>query len=370
MNLGRSTLAAIALASACSAVNAAEARLGGLFDVNERMSQLQAPEFASIKEACLAVAADPAWLNLPVIDALAATEGYGTDRAANDFNWAVMVLGGRALAGDDAATDMLGQLLLTWSAANAFEATQEVQDAYYALKRVMLPVAVSYSIIRPQLDVEDNKQLVDWIDPLVRRVDHLFAGEVDLNNHRDLADSALMVWGAVIGDAQLVAKGMDRYLATLAEARPDGSVPLETRRGSRALWYTRQLLSSLTVMAEVAKGQGNGLYAEKVDQVTIWTMMGFLLNGIHNPVLVNAYAGQNYIPGPSIDFRSQDYGFLQARGNGRHYLAFMEALAAQPPAGLGQQRTAEALQRLGIDERPLIDEFAGGNATCFWGQPE
>ena len=34
--------------------------------------------------------------------------------------------------------------------------------------------------------------------------------------------------------------------------RPDGSLPLETRRGARALWYQRHAIASLVVIAEIA----------------------------------------------------------------------------------------------------------------------
>lgn len=365
----RTVFAALALVVSCGPVIAAGDSYAGLFDVGSRRMQLQTPEFASVREACLAVDADTTWLNIPVIKGLDATEGYGTDRSANEFSWAVMVLGGRSLAGDAAATEMLRELLLVWSDADAFGKTQKEHDAYYSLKRILLPLSVNFSIIRADLTPEEEQQLINWIDPLVRQVDHLFNGDVDLNNHRDLADSVLTVWGAMVGDQVLLAKGHDRYLSTLGQARPDGSVPLETRRGARALWYTRQLLSSLTVIAEAARGQGDDLYGAKIGHATLWTLMSFWLNGINNPVLINAYAGQNYTPGPTIDFRAQDYGFMDVRSNGRHYLAFLEAISSHPSSSLGQRRTIAAFQRLALDERPLIDEFAGGNATCFWGQP-
>ncbi|HTJ56897.1 MAG TPA: alginate lyase family protein, partial [Devosiaceae bacterium] len=245
--------------------------------------------------------------------------------------------------------------------------TAEVHDAYYALKRVMLPTVVAYTVLRPALSADQDKQLRNWIDPLVRRVDQLFDGDVDVNNHRDLADSVLMLWGSVIGDKALYDKGLYRFSAVLASARPDGSLPLETRRGARALWYTRQALTSMVVMAEVARGQGDGLYDKSVNGVSVWTAFDYLLEGISNPILVYAYAAQNYIPGPQDDYRKTDFGFLEKRSNGRNYLASLQAVVAHPPAGLTGERLSDLFDRYAAAKGPLIDEFVGGNASCFWG---
>jgi poly(beta-D-mannuronate) lyase len=261
----------------------------------------------------------------------------------------------------------LKSILLRWARADAFGKTSETHDTYYALKRIMLPVAVAYSILRPSLTAEEDRSLAAWIDPLIRRVDKLFDGDVDFNNHRDLADSVLMVWGAISGDDRLYQKGIDRYAQVLSSARIDGSLPLETRRGSRALWYMRQTLTSMVVMAEVAKGRSTDLYTLADRDVSVWTLFSFLFGGIDNPVLVDAYAAQNYIPGPQPDYRKQDLGFLDRRSNGRHYLANLEAIARPQPGDFDSRRIASAFLEYAADERPLIDEYVGGNATCFWG---
>lgn len=342
----------------------------GLFDVEARREVLKsAPE---LKTACLKEKVDPDWLKMEVIPGLGATEGYGSDRSAHTFSWAVMVLSARALAGETASEEGLKKLLLKWSAADGFEKTLKAHDAYYALKRTLLPTIVAYSIIRDGLEPAEVKQIGDWLDPLVRKVDQIFDGDVDINNHRYLADSVLMTWGAMIGDDDLYMKGRNRYETILREARSDGSLPLETRRGARALWYMRQSLSSMIIMAETARGRGDDLYSltssDNGTTKSIWTIAGFWINGMSNNVLMNEYAAANHIPGPSRDYLTQDMGFLQNRGNGRHYLAFMEALTGLPKGNLTLERARQLVMRDAADERPLIDEFGGGNGTCFWGQ--
>ncbi|OJF91670.1 alginate lyase family protein [Pararhizobium antarcticum] len=345
----------------------------GLFDVESRKQALASQANDVGRKNCLAVAVDPKWADLAVIDGFKATAGYGTDRAGAEFAWAMMVLSGRVMAGDTQSATMLRNLLTKWAGAKAFQDTELSHDAYYALKRALLPTIVAFSIVKDGL-TDDHANLVEqWLDPIVRSVDHRFDGEVDLNNHRYLADSVLMLWGAVVEDDELYAKGRDRFLSILSEARNDGSLPLETRRGARSLWYMRQSLTSMVVMAEVARGRGENLYdAESSDsedmQKSIWTIFSYWLNGIRDPALVDAYAAENYIPGPETDYLKQDRGFLTKRSNGRHYLAFLEVLNDQPPSRMTVKRATLLLQDNGRPERPLIDEFVGGNATCFWGQ--
>jgi poly(beta-D-mannuronate) lyase len=280
-----------------------------------------------------------------------------------------MVLSGRALAGDETARTTLTGLLLRWADADAFARTQEVNDAYYALKRQLLPLEVAYTILEPSLGAVQAEKLRTWIDPLVRQIDKAFDGDVDHNNHRVLADSVLAVWGSVIGDRAMFDKAMARYDVVLSETRADGTLPLEARRGARALWYQRQTLSSLVVLAETARGAGLDLYGHITsDGRSIATLIGALMNGLSSPAVVQVYSAENHIPGPEKNFLKVDLGFLEKRGHGRHYMAFAEAILTRSE-GLAQKRLQILFNQQIAAQRPLVDEFAGGNATCFWGRP-
>ena len=204
---------------------------------------------------------------------------------------------------------------------------------------------------------------------MVRAVDKRFDGDVDDNNHRILADAVQSVWGSVIGDAKLYAKGAERYRATLGGAREDGGLPLEIRRGSRALWYQRLALSGLTIIAETAATHGDDLYAVEVDGRGYDRVLGYFISALRAPVLVQASAAANYIPGPQADYLGQDFSFLKRRPHGRHYMAFSEAIAPRETTEFAHQRLAALIVAGPAGERPLIDDFIGGNATCFWGQP-
>ncbi|PYB73931.1 alginate lyase family protein [Rhizobium wuzhouense] len=366
------SLTSLAIAATLSlglSLPAAASGWAGLFDVESRAATLKTDAYRDIRALCLAVAIDPAWTKLKPIRRLATTEGYGSDTSAEDFSWAVMVLSGRALAGDADARRRLSDLLDQWAAAGAFTETEEINDAYYALKRQLLPLSVAYAILEPGLETERSGRLRSWIDGLVRKIDHTFDGDVDHNNHRVLADSVLAVWGAETGDKAMMEKGLARYETVLDETRFDGTLALEARRGARALWYQRQTLSSLTVMAETARGHGWDFYSQTSPEGRSYaTLLGALLNGISSPILVAVYAAENHIPGPEKDFRQLELGFLETRGHGRHYMGWAEA-AMLSGHGLAFDRLKGLFARQIVARRPLIDEFIGGNSTCFWGQP-
>ncbi|HEY9212779.1 MAG TPA: alginate lyase family protein [Ancylobacter sp.] len=362
MRIALVTAFALALAGPAGAAT-------GLFDLSARKAALQGLDYDGVRQSCLAIAADPAWLDLEPVAALTPTEGYGSDQRAEAFGWAVMVLGGRALAGDAESTAALKALLLRWADASALRATPPSHDGYFALKRALLPTVVNYAIIRDGLSPTERTKIDAWLDPLVRAVDRRFDGDVDDNNHRILADSVQSVWGSVIGDAKLYAKGPERFRATLTAARDDGGLPLEIRRGARALWYQRLALSGLTVIAETAATHGDDLYAAKVEGRGYDRLLGYFVSALRAPILVQASAAANYIPGPQADYLNQDFSFLKRRPHGRHYMAFSEAIAPRETAEFAHQRLAALIVAGPAGERPMIDDFAGGNATCFWGRP-
>lgn len=343
-----------------------------LFDVEERKEQLQSNQYAQIHEYCMATNLDQPEDKMPEpVAGLKKTEGYGSDRSLSNFAWYLMVYGGRALAGDDASAMRVKTGLLTWSKAGALFDTEEIHDAYYALKRGLLPIITNYLIVKDDLSRDEQRQIENWIDPLVRKVDKMFDGDVDHNNHRYLADSVLTLWGDVIDDKTLYAKGKQRFLIALDQMQADGALPLETRRGTRALWYIRQAITNLGMIAEIYHQNGDeDLYNLVKDGKSLSLLTNYFVSGIHNPLLMHDKTVENYIPGPSDAFLEHDLEFLHTRGGRRHYMSFAHLyLQRYPDADMAKQRMARLVQDTAFQELPMIDDFAGGNATCFWGQP-
>ncbi|MFA7276769.1 MAG: alginate lyase family protein [Pseudobdellovibrionaceae bacterium] len=349
----------------------AAAKSGGLLDVAARKEQLASPAYAEIRKACMAEDISQPDEDIPEpVDGLKETEGYGTDRSMSEFSWFMMISGGRALAGDKKAEEQIKKALLEWAEAKALYETEEVHDAYYALKRSLLPMIVSYTIVKDSLSSSEQQKIENWIDPLVRKIDKKFDGDVDMNNHRYLADSVLTLWGDVIGDDELYSKGKERYEIALDQMDKEGALPLETRRGARALWYIRQAITDLSVIAEIYERNGDDLYGLKKDGKSLPLLTNYFVSAVRAPLVVTPDASQNYIPGPSDYFIQQDMGFLARRGGKRNYMSFAHLyIKHYGMQELSAARLSALMKETAFKEVPLIDDYIGGNATCFWGQP-
>jgi poly(beta-D-mannuronate) lyase len=294
----------------------------------------------------------------------------GPDNAGEPFALAVMDDAAAALAGDRKAVAALARLLDQWAQADALaRIEQPTANTFYALDRTLLPTIVAFSIIRddPQVDPEARARIQGWLGRLVQLRPPPRAGEMTAqNNHHYLRGSVEAAWGALVSDDAWFGHGLAAYRDAIAAMRPDGSLPLETRRGARALWYQRHAIASLVVIAEIAARQGVDLYGYAVDGRDLHQALRFLVDAIDVPSRVWPYAVVNDRPGGQPDYRQQDLGFLVTRGHGRHYMAWAEIYLARFPGRPESRRLLALLNRAGPGFRPMIDEYSGGDTTCMF----
>jgi poly(beta-D-mannuronate) lyase len=248
---------------------------------------------------------------------------------------------------------------------------------YYNLDRTLLPVIVAFSLVQdhPAMPAGDRRAIEEWLDRLVwrrgagRERDPALTSSQ--NNHRYLSDSVTMAWGILRGDDDGFRAGIERYLAALEQMRPDGSLPLETARGASALSYQRHAIASLVAIAEMAAAQGYDLYAaEGEDGQSIHRAIAFLLDAIDDPAMVWPYAMANENPGTWRNYKVQDLGFMSLRGHGRHYMAWTEAYIARFPDSELARRLQRTLDTFDSAGQPLIDDYSGGNMSCFFALPD
>lgn len=299
--------------------------------------------------------------------------------SAAPFTLTVMQQAARVLgAGDAIARRGLVELLDRWAKGRGLSkldpsSTGEV----YSLNRALLPLIASYAIVReaPEMDRARRQRIEAWLGGLVHSRPPPGGGDPDrvtsANNHLYLHASVEMAWGALRGDDTLFRRGIAAYRRALADMRDDGSLPLETMRGARALWYQRHALASLVTIAEIAAQQGYDLYALEIDGASIHRGIGFLLEAIAEPAKVWPYAQTDFNPGTTASWREQDLTFVQRRGANRHYMAWAEAYLARFPERAESRRLLLLLRASGGDRfRPLLDDYSGGNTSCFYADPD
>ncbi len=263
----------------------------------------------------------------------------------------------------DAILDNLGRL----AREDAFSRLVEpvTVNHFYNLDRTLLPTIAAFALVAGDPDVEPAavEPIGRWLDRLVRwrgperQVDPTRPSS--RNNHRYLRDSVTMAWGAAIGDNALFYTGIDRFRIALEQMRADGSLPLETDRGSQALFYQRHAISSLVAIAELAAAQGYDLYTlTNGAGHDLHHMIRFLVEGIDDPARLAPYTDE-----------AQYLGFLRRRGHDRHYMAWLEPYRARFPESALARRLTAQVESLGTHDPAMLDEYAGGPMSCFFADP-
>jgi poly(beta-D-mannuronate) lyase len=298
-----------------------------------------------------------------------------TDGRSEPFAWTIMTAAAAVLGHDDpAAREALTGNLRRWARGEALTKLEDRhENTYYSLERTLLPTIVGYGLVRsdPRWDRAEQKEVERWLNRLVRlrgiKRPEESQGPVSLlNNHRYLSDSVDMAWGALRGNHALFREGIESFRLALAQMRADGSLPLETERGARALWYQRQAIASLVTIAEIAAVQGYDLYALEVEGRTLHRAIDFLARALEQPALVLPYARANEKPGELANYLVQDRSFMRRRGHQRHYMAWLEAYRARFPGREATRTLTRLLDQYDARSRPMVDDFSGGNMTCFF----
>lgn len=377
MSLLRPLVTALVLAAGVQAAEPGVTRPGEvLLDRAERRAELAAMPAELVRELCHA--GIERFETHQGMTTVHPADDDGADPRAWPFTWSLMTAAAQALAYDDPEARrgvILG--LRRWARGDSMTAVQEsIPNTWYTIDRVMLPVLIAWGMVRdhPDLDEDTAAEIEDWLREVMdfreTRPDFPDMPGVARNNHLYLRDSVDMAWGALTGDDALFRRGFRSFEVALEEMRADGSLPLEVQRGARALWYQRHAVASLVAIAEMAAVQGHDLWGLDRNGRSLHAAVGFLLDGLDDPTIVWPYARANVSPGPFANYRVQDLGFMRTRGHGRHYMAWVEAYRARFPQREESRRLAKALETHDPDHWPMIDEYVGGAASCFFASAE
>jgi poly(beta-D-mannuronate) lyase len=345
-----------------------------LVDAAVRASELQRLDPSERRRLCPAAQseADPA----PVVRLVGPATASGADPAAQPFTLIVMTGAAAGLAGDRPAADAALALLTRWAHADALSDLAEAgpdhnnANTLYSLKRVLLGLLPAWPLLvaRAEPTQEQRRAVEDWLARRVADADEATgpaatrateAGPGNHNHQRLMREAVVMAYGALTGDVAKFRRGGRIFFATLREMRPDGSLPLETARGPRALWYQRHAIASLVMIAALAELQGYDLAAAEVDGKRLAHAVDFLLGALAEPSRLAAYAPER-----------QDLGFLDVRPSGRNPMAWLEPWHRRAALALSVDglATGDVVATV-LAHRPLIDEISGGNLTCLFARP-
>ena len=264
---------------------------------------------------------------LPVIK-VDAPSGYGLDNrfmyALNNFENFKRPCGG----GNVEACENVKRVILDWAKADA---AQRIGAANHEAKHwndtltvnlwIASPMMAGYSFAKQRITVpqEEDKIIKEWFKKIVKKNQHLMyelnkykqgtqAAGVPRSAHNHALSSAIshMQLGILLNDNKLFRKAFKNYEYAIKFQRKDGSMPIETRRGGRAMFYQGRAMTALTTIAIIAENQGYNIWDYDHKGKNFHNIVKFFIDFTENNVIVFKYAKEMNAPGPAKDYKRQD----------------------------------------------------------------
>jgi poly(beta-D-mannuronate) lyase len=152
-----------------------------------------------------------------------------------------------------------------------FTGKMSSNQAYYVQGWVMGAIAIAYLKVRDSglIRPEQERRILPWMVTVVHQTTNYYdsrrkqgTGDSE-NNHLYWAGVEAASAGIAAHDSQLFNWGIAAYHIGVAEIEPDGTLPIEMKRGRRALHYHLFALAPLVYLAELGEVNGEHLYAER-----------------------------------------------------------------------------------------------------------
>ena len=264
---------------------------------------------------------------LPVIK-VEAPSGYGLDNrfmyALNKFENFKRPCGG----GNIEACKNVKRVILDWAKADAAQRkgpsdheAKHWNDTLTVNLWIASPMMAGYSFVKQKITVpeEEDKIIKDWFKKIVKRNQHLMyelktykqgtqAVGVPRSAHNHALSSAIshMQLGILLNDNKLFRKVFRNYENAIKYQRKDGSMPIETRRGGRAMFYQGRAMTALTAIAVIAENQGYNIWDYEYKGKNFHNIVKFFIDFTENNEIVFKYAKEMKAPGPAKNYKRQD----------------------------------------------------------------
>ena len=126
------------------------------------------------------------------------------------------------------------------------------------------------------------------------------------HNHALSSAMSHMQLGILIDNDKLFRTAFRNFEAAIKFQRKDGSMPIETRRGGRAMFYQGRAMTALTSIAIIAENQGYNIWGYDHKGKNFHNIVKFFIDFTENNEIVFKYAKEMKAPGPAKDYKRQD----------------------------------------------------------------
>ena len=220
------------------------------------------------------------------------------------------------------------KVLLEWAKSNAAQRTgpsdgegRHWNDTLTVNLYIASPMMAAYSFAKQILYIPEAEDAIikNWFKKIVQRNKHLMykysnytsgsgASGVPKRAHNHALSSAMshMQLGILISDDNLFRTAFRNYEAAIKYQRKDGSMPIETRRGGRAMFYQGRAMNALSVIAIIAENQGYNIWDYEYKGKNFHNIVKFFIDFTENNEIVFKYAKSMKHPGPAKNYKKQD----------------------------------------------------------------
>lgn len=228
--------------------------------------------------------------------------------------------------GNIEACEHVKNTILNWAKANAAKRTgpsdhegRHWNDTLTVNLYVASPMLAAYSFAKQIISIpqEDDRIIKNWFKKIVKKNQHLLYGKTydyggasgtpkRAHNHALSSAVAHMQLGILIDNDKEFKKAFRNYESAIKHQRKDGSLPIEVRRGGRAMFYQGRAMNALAVIAIIAEHQGYNIWELDFKGKNYHNLVKFFIDFTENNELVFKYAKENRSPGPAKNYKVQD----------------------------------------------------------------
>jgi poly(beta-D-mannuronate) lyase len=271
------------------------------------------------------------------------------------FEDAVTHLAARwVVTGETRPADCLTRMLAQWAEADSFTRFSSINttpQAWYAIESSLFAAGLAYSTITDYADrhlPEKAAKIEDWLNAASREhISRKASGPSCCNNHFYRRALHASIIGVVTEDDELFRYGVASIYSALHEANPDGSLPRELMRGTRAVHYQNYANIYLNTTAQIIQRQGYDIYDVEVAGRSLNTLATWAVDVVRHPDKIDRYVDE-----------SQNLWFM----DDPQYFAWMEAYIRDFPH--------QGMQKLLKPRRPTYNRSAGGFMTLYFRKPD
>ena len=228
--------------------------------------------------------------------------------------------------GNIEACEHVKNTILNWAKANAAKRTgpsdhegRHWNDTLTVNLYVASPMLAAYSFAKQIISIpqEEDRIIKNWFKKIVKKNQHLLYGKTydyggasgtpkRAHNHALSSAVAHMQLGILIDNDKEFKKAFRNYESAIKHQRKDGSLPIEVRRGGRAMFYQGRAMNALAGIAIIAAHQGYNIWELDFKGKNYHNLVKFFIDFTENNELVFKYAKENRSPGPAKNYKVQD----------------------------------------------------------------